>query len=191
MGPLLYRHRDIVTLLHPFSYDSIVEQHGSLSQYQATPSRSREAELLACLSNIDKDINIFVEEVALELNVFTNHRQRGNQGRPSRDPRQNSESLQGRLDTIFFKSPAVKHRKECIEIKLAKATESLKSCPTIVGCATEKIEQAKTPSKGVPFDTGKLEFNFIQRWLSVVRFKPITTCPSCRERIQCYKSPFS
>ena len=127
----------------------------SLSQHWATASRSREAELLSCLSSLDKDINTFIAEV--ELDVGRIHRP-SSKGQPQPFPLETlikkSESLQDRLDTISFKSPTVKQRKECIAVKLAPAVELLKATRHSWDTRLEKIEKVKTPSKGVPFDTG-------------------------------------
>ncbi|KJA21911.1 hypothetical protein HYPSUDRAFT_55224 [Hypholoma sublateritium FD-334 SS-4] len=130
------------------------EVNPSLSQRQATTSRSREAELSSCLSSLEKDINTFVDEV--ELDVGRIHRP-SSKGPPQPFPLEtlikSSESLQDRLDTISFKSPIVKQRKECIALKLSTAVELLKATRHSWDTRLVKIEKVKTPSKGVPFDT--------------------------------------
>ncbi|KJA18106.1 hypothetical protein HYPSUDRAFT_205606 [Hypholoma sublateritium FD-334 SS-4] len=131
----------------------------SLSQHQATPPRSREAELLSCLSSLDKDVLIFIAEV--ELNVGRIDRP-SSKGQPKPFPLltliKKSEALQDRLDTISFKSPAVKQRKGGITIKLATAVELLKAAQRSWNTRLDKIEKVKTPSKGVPFDTGQRKY---------------------------------
>ncbi len=144
----------------PFSSSTIFKQAGekvpSLSHHQMTPTRSREVELLSCVSSIDEDVNSFVDEVELEVERI--HRP-SSKGLPKPFPLETlvkkSETLQNRLDTISFKSPAVIQRKECIAIKLATAVELLEASRKSWDARLRKIEKTKTPSKGVPFATGR------------------------------------
>ncbi len=138
----------------PFASHIPRENVPSLSSNQDTPPRSREVELLRCLSSLDIDINAFVDEVELDVGQICLP---SSKEHPEPFPLQTLITkfgfLQSRLDTVSFKSPAVKLRKECLETKLAAAGELLQNARCSWDVRLKKIQKVKTPSKGVHFDT--------------------------------------
>lgn len=126
---------------------------------QAGSRRSREAEVLASLADIEVEVDALQRKVIERL---TNLIQPSSSGPPIPFPHDDlfplANDLQSRLDTITVKAPAVLELKGSIlrrlqltKLKAAKAKKTWNE-------QLSDIKAAKTPGYGLPYETGNTPF---------------------------------
>lgn len=120
-----------------------------------TSSRSRVADLLSCLSQLETEIRAFALEAGSKLDHV--HRP-SSKGPPKPFPLQNliqkSAKFQDRLDVITFKGVDVVLRKNSITAELHHVVRCLEEAQTMWDARLSKIARIKAPSHGVLYDAG-------------------------------------
>ena len=123
---------------------------------QAGSRRSREAEVLACLADIEAEVDIFSRQV---LNRLAHLGQPSPSGPPMPFPHADllpsSKEFKSRLDAITLKTPAVLELKDSVLRKLqlieSKVTTAKKGWKEELA----NIKAANTPEYGLPHETGQ------------------------------------
>jgi hypothetical protein len=117
VGSLWFRDRslsnDSNTTVN-FQSPSSISSDPSHPHHQAGPRRSREAQILQCLSDIELEVDVLLSESKMALSLIG----LPPIGAPTQFPLSElfdtSNSLKGRLDGIKFKSPAVLEHKDMV-----------------------------------------------------------------------------
>lgn len=126
---------------------------------QVGSRRSREDEIIACLADIEVDVDAFYHEA---LNGLTHLGQPPASGPPSSFPLADlislSMDLKSRLDIITFKGPTVLERKGSIFLKLQDIDLKLMIATKVWNEELANIKAMKSPAYGLPCDTGKIFF---------------------------------
>lgn len=115
--------------------------------------RSREAQILSCLSDIEVEVNSLHSESKMSLN----HLGLPSAGGPTPFPLLNlldvSSSLKSQLDGIKFKSPAVLELKDTISRKLLLNEKNLTDAKKQWTRTLSDIKTINTPIHGTPYET--------------------------------------
>ena len=123
---------------------------------QTGSRRSRETELIACLSELEQEVNT-LRDRALEGIARLGHP--SSSGPPTLFPLsellQSSRSLKDEIETVTFKGPAVLELKTSISSKLQKIDAKLVAAKKDWNQKLSDIKAMKTPiHEGVPCETG-------------------------------------
>ena len=127
---------------------------------QAGSRRSREAEIILCLSDIEAEVNALLTESkkALTLLAFPSI------GAPTQFPLSNlldtSYSLKSRLDGIKFKGPAVLELKDSISRKLLLNEKNLTDTKRQWTVMLSDIKTINSPIHGIPYETCRFPNNY-------------------------------
>ena len=130
----------------------------SHSPCQTGSRRSREAELIACLSELEQEVDILCGKA---LEGLTRLGCPSSSGPPTSFPLselfQFSRGLKDQLETVTFKGPAVHELKTSISSKLQKIDAKLFAAKKDWNQKLSDIKAMKTPIyEGVPCETGKV-----------------------------------
>ena len=124
---------------------------------QVGSRRSREDEILACLADIEVDVDAFYHEA---LNGLTHLGQPPSSGPPSSfalaDLISLSKDLKSRLEIITFKGPTVLELKGSISLKLQNIDLKLRIAKKVWNEELANIKAMKTPVYGLLCETGKV-----------------------------------
>lgn len=128
----------------------------SHSPRQTGSRRSREAELIACLSELEQEVDTLRERA---LEGLTHLSCPSSSGPPTLFPLselfQSSRNLKDELETVTFKGPAVCNLKTLISSKLQKIDAKLVAAKKDWNQKLFNIKAMKTPiHEGVPCETG-------------------------------------
>lgn len=128
----------------------------SYSPRQSGSRRSREAELIACLSELEQEVDTLCERA---LEGLTRLGCPSYSGPPTLFPLselfQSSRDLKDELETVTFKGPAVCDLKTSISSKLQKIDAKLVAAKKDWNQKLSDIKAMKTPiHEGVPCETG-------------------------------------
>jgi hypothetical protein len=126
---------------------------------QARPRRSREAQILLCLSDIEVEVNAFLSKSKTALTLLG----LPSIGAPTQFPLLNlfdtSESLKDQLDGVKFKSPAVLELKDSISRKLLLNETNLTNAKKQWMLTLLDIKTINTPIHGLPYETCRFPDN--------------------------------
>ena len=143
---------------------------------QARPRRSREAQILLCLSDIEVEVNAFLSESKTALTLLG----LPSIGAPTQFPLLNLfdtlDSLKNQLDCVKFKSPAVLELKDSISRKLLLNEKNLTNAKKQWMLTLLDIKTINTPIHGLPYETCRFPNNYFCIYIHFYlahHFKPI------------------
>lgn len=123
---------------------------------QASSRRSREADVLACLADIEAEVDIFNHQV---LNRLAHLGQPSPSGPPTPFPHADllpsSKEFKSRLDTITLKTPAVFELKDSVLRKLHLIESKVTTAKRGWKQELSDIKAMNTPEYGLPHKTGQ------------------------------------
>ncbi|KAF8801628.1 hypothetical protein BYT27DRAFT_7114327 [Phlegmacium glaucopus] len=122
--------------------------------------RSREAAILACLTDIEVEVDSFRHEAQDHLIHLGRPPSSGPPTSfPHADLLQLSNDLKSQLETITFKTPAVLTLKDSIMRKLQNIDFKVTTAKKAWNQELSDIKAMKTPNYGLPHETGNISFH--------------------------------